>query len=225
MGDHQERDIWLLHISMLISWLHSNVNHQAHPKNIQLLSSLYIFLPHLLFAATLFAYNISKLTSHSQGSGVSTFALPITNTSKAQQVFTYTLPHPGPNPVRQDVPHVHQTILDPTSKFIIAPDLGADKLHIFSINPSNGILTPCPSYNATPGIGPRHAAFTVREGKTFMYLASELGNNVTSFEVIYPKPRSANGCLALQPIQTAYPYLSTPPAGSAVGEIRVIVRS
>lgn len=160
-----------------------------------------------------------KLNVHSQGSAVSTFALPITNSSKAAQVFPYKLAHPGPNPVRQDAPHPHEVILDPTRNFILSPDLGADQVHIFSVDNATGILTPYPSHNATPGSGPRHAAFKVNGNKTFMYLASELGNNITAFEVTYP----STGGLAFQELERLYPFPGAPPAGSAVGEIRVVV--
>ena len=110
-------------------------------------------------------------------------------------------------------------ILDPTGNFILSPDLGADQIHIFSVDNSTGVLTPCPSYNATPGSGPRHAAFKVTGNNTFMYLASELANNITACHVTYP----STGCLAFEALEKLYPFPGAPPAGSAVGEIRVVV--
>lgn len=75
------------------------------------------------------------------------------------QEFVFTLAQPGPNPSRQDAPHVHEVVLDPTGKFVLAPDLGADLVRVYSIDAVAGTLTECPALVAAPGSGPRHAAF------------------------------------------------------------------
>ena len=163
------------------------------------------------------------------------------SSSKALQAFPFSLPHPGPNPVRQAIPHPHQVALDPSGQFILNPDLGADVVRVFAINQTSGILTQCPSLNATAGSGPRHVAFQVPStatgglrrrnvppsqclestavNGTIMYLASELANNLTAFNVDY----TTNGCLAFTKKQTGYTFAGTPPPGSAVAEVRVLV--
>lgn len=139
---------------------------------------------------------------------------------------------PGPNSARQDAPHPHEVIVDPTGAFLLAPDLGADMIRIWSINQSTGQLTTCPSLNVTGGTGPRHAAFWSPETSTssvkcrqngpknlMMYVANELANSVSSFAVSYP----AEGCMAFRKRQEGHPFPgnATPPAGTKVGEIHV----
>jgi 6-phosphogluconolactonase (cycloisomerase 2 family) len=37
----------------------------------------------------------------------------------------------------------------------------------------------------TPGSGPRHLVFAVKDTKTFMYLVTELANTIVGYEVVY----------------------------------------
>lgn len=101
------------------------------------------------------------------------------------QAFHYTLSKPGTNPARQDAPHPHEVILDPTGSFILSPDLGADLVRVFTIDKKTSALTESKPLQAPPGTGPRHGGFHVTHGETFFFLASELGNTVTSYKVTY----------------------------------------
>ena len=102
------------------------------------------------------------------------------------QSFHFTLASPGPNPSRQDAPHPHETILDPTDSFIVVPDLGADLLRVFSIDPKTSLLTEETPYSVAPGSGPRHGTFLKTDsGDTYFFLVSELANTVTSFKITY----------------------------------------
>ncbi|KAJ8120257.1 hypothetical protein ONZ43_g2987 [Nemania bipapillata] len=103
---------------------------------------------------------------------------------------TYKLDQPGPNPDRQDVPHPHQAILDPTSGFILVPDLGADLVRVYQADASNLKLTPIEPLKVTPGAGPRHGAFKTALNKTYFYLATELGNTIIGYEVVYNKNKT-----------------------------------
>lgn len=49
------------------------------------------------------------------------------------QNFPFTLTAPGTNPARQEAPHPHEALVDPTDSFIVVPDLGADLIRVFSI--------------------------------------------------------------------------------------------
>jgi 6-phosphogluconolactonase (cycloisomerase 2 family) len=144
---------------------------------------------------------------------------------------------PGPAGDRQSAPHPHQVILDPTGKFILSPDLGADLVRVFSVDSSTGQLTPCSNLTAAPGSGPRHVGFYVPSGDasqgTYMYLASEIANTVTAYKVTYPGSKKRDGAgeggLSFTKIQGpdyAYPN-NTPPEGvtSYVSEVRVLVCS
>jgi 6-phosphogluconolactonase (cycloisomerase 2 family) len=77
-------------------------------------------------------------------------------------------------------------ILDPTGSFIVVPDLGADLVRVFSIDPKTSRLTESAPFHAPAGSGPRHGIFlNVDSGKTFFFLISELANTIASYEVEY----------------------------------------
>lgn len=76
-------------------------------------------------------------------------------------------------------------MLDPTGTFLVVPDLGADLVRVWNVDPKTLDLTPSTPLSAANGSGPRHVAFLKTESKTFMYLTSELANTVTVYEVTY----------------------------------------
>ena len=128
----------------------------------------------------------------------------------------------GPNASRQDKPHPHSIIADPTGKYLLAPDLGADLVRIFSVDASSGKLTQCTNAQAGSGDGPRHGAFWTKSGDTgatMYYTVNELGNSVTSWKVSYP----SGGCIKLDKSQTisTYPAGKKAPNGSKAAEVHV----
>lgn len=110
---------------------------------------------------------------------------------------------PGPNERQKDGPHPHQTLLDPTGKYLLVPDLGADVIHIFVINAASGHLNACPDAQTAPGDGPRHGAWWSPHGNTTsadglkLYTVNELGNSVSGWDVTY-----GAGCISLNRTQT-----------------------
>ncbi len=122
-----------------------------------------------------------------------------------------------PKPDRQEVPHPHEAILDPTGQYLIVPDLGADLVRIFLVNQTTLKWTPVAPIVAAPGSGPRHAAFIVTKDKTFLYLVSELANSITGYEVTYNK----NNTLSFAQFYLSSSHgLNTPaPASAKVAEI------
>jgi 6-phosphogluconolactonase len=82
----------------------------------------------------------------------------------------------GPDPERQDNPYAHCIRPDPTNRFAIATDLGADKLYIYEMDLENGKLNQHAEVAVQPGAGPRHLLFHPN-GK-YMYLLNELGSSV-----------------------------------------------
>jgi 6-phosphogluconolactonase (cycloisomerase 2 family) len=101
------------------------------------------------------------------------------------QEFPFTLAHPGPNPVRQNAPHPHEALVDPTDSFILVPDLGADLVRVFSIDHATSRLTERTPYEAKPGSGPRHGSFLVVGDTTYFFLVTELGNTISTFKLTY----------------------------------------
>ncbi|KAF2007003.1 3-carboxy-cis,cis-mucoante lactonizing enzyme [Amniculicola lignicola CBS 123094] len=165
---------------------------------------------------------------HYETSSVTTYKLPLGGSQL--QGFKYTMSKPGPNAARQGAPHPHQVLVDPTGGFLLAPDLGADLIRIFSIEKKSGKLTECPSAVAAPGSGPRHGVFwsppadhsRIRrhDPATFLYIADELGGSVSAWTVTYPM---GSGCMTLKRTQTLTPYPgnTTAPVGVKIGEVRI----
>ncbi len=78
------------------------------------------------------------------------------------------------NPSRQASPHVHQVQFSPDRKYVLATDLGTDKIYIYNYNATSEkeILTIKDSVGIKRGGGPRHLTFSPN-GK-FVYLLQEL---------------------------------------------------
>ena len=87
----------------------------------------------------------------------------------------------GPNPDRQEGPHAHMVVPGPDGDFILAIDLGADRLMTFRLDLERGTLNPAasPWTQLPPGTGPRHLAF--HPNRPFVYVISELQSTVTVF--------------------------------------------
>ncbi|REL39301.1 lactonase family protein [Rhodohalobacter sp. SW132] len=87
------------------------------------------------------------------------------------------------NEQRQNRPHVHSVIPSADGRFIYVPDLGIDKIMIYEVNETTGILTPAetPYAESTPGSGPRH--FTIHPNNEFAYSAEELSSTVAVYTI------------------------------------------
>jgi 6-phosphogluconolactonase len=86
----------------------------------------------------------------------------------------------GPSP-RQKSPHAHGVTVDPGRRFILSPDLGADKIYVHRYDPATKALAPAdPPFEATPaGSGPRHLVF-LPNGRLAI-LATELTAELRTF--------------------------------------------
>jgi 6-phosphogluconolactonase len=87
----------------------------------------------------------------------------------------------GLNPKRQESPHVHMVQFSPDKKFVIANDLGTDKIYVYDYYPNakTKILSIKDSISVKSGSGPRHLTFS-KNGK-FAYLIQELDGSLTVF--------------------------------------------
>jgi len=90
----------------------------------------------------------------------------------------------GPNPQRQEGPHAHMILPSPDHGFILAVDLGTDRLMAFRLDMERGRLIPAdtPWTQMPPGTGPRHMAFHPQ--MPFTYVISELQSTVTVFRYV-----------------------------------------
>ena len=84
----------------------------------------------------------------------------------------------GPNP-RQKSPHPHGVTVDPSGHWVLAPDLGADRVFIHRLDrPRQRLVTDArpKALAVPPGSGPRHLVFA--PSARFAYLSCELAAQV-----------------------------------------------
>lgn len=86
---------------------------------------------------------------------------------------------------RQAGPHAHSAAVDPSGRYALVPDLGADRVFIYALDRSTHALSALPSpvgasraYVAPPGSGPRHLVLSY-DGH-FVWLLNELTAEVTT---------------------------------------------
>jgi 6-phosphogluconolactonase len=106
------------------------------------------------------------------------------------------------NKARQSGPHAHAVVPSPDNRFVLAADLGLDRVFTYRLEAAaGGLAAGDPPFATTaPGSGPRHLAF--RPDGKFVYVLSEMLSNVMAFR--YDAARST-----LTELQT----LSTLPDG------------
>jgi 6-phosphogluconolactonase len=87
----------------------------------------------------------------------------------------------GPNPERQEAPHVHSVVLSSDNRFAYVNDLGLDEVLVYKFDSKTGKLTPndSPFAEVDPGAGPRH--FALSPSGKFAYVVDEMGRTVTVF--------------------------------------------
>jgi 6-phosphogluconolactonase len=87
----------------------------------------------------------------------------------------------GVDASRQEGPHAHCIITDPTNHFALCTDLGNDKIYIYKFDEKTGkISANDPAFvTVKAGLGPRHLLFNPN-GKV-LYCITEMGATVLSF--------------------------------------------
>ena len=80
---------------------------------------------------------------------------------------------------RQEGPHAHCILVDPSDNYVCAIDLGLDQIVIYGLDRRSGTLTNTGKpFNAVPGFGPRHLAFHPHGKHVFVIyeMASQLSS-------------------------------------------------
>jgi 6-phosphogluconolactonase (cycloisomerase 2 family) len=169
---------------------------------------------------------LTSLWYYSSGSSVTTYSVdPVRGFLQHEQTFTYQMSAPGPVASRQDAPHPHGVVVDPTGRFVLVPDLGADIVRVFHVNPLTGLLAPIKSLAVTPGSGPRHGVFWTPRGSNstssdaYFYLVQELSNELSGFRVTY----SGNKISFRKMYEGSTYGGESSPAGSKAAEIAISV--
>jgi 6-phosphogluconolactonase len=106
----------------------------------------------------------------------------------------------GVHPQRQQGPHAHAIRTAPGGRFVLAADLGADRLFVYRFDRERGELTPHgpPSAPASPGAGPRHIA-AHPSGDT-VWVVNELDSTIASYAW-----DGVNGTLELRDVTSTLP--------------------
>ncbi|GAB2626626.1 lactonase family protein [Streptomyces capparidis] len=112
------------------------------------------------------------LLTANYGSG-SVSALPVLDGAGLGKVAD-VLRHRGSGPVkeRQEGPHAHQVVPDPSGRWILAVDLGTDCVYVYRLGLDPVALRPHTNLKVRGGLGPRHLAF--HPGGRVAYLVNEL---------------------------------------------------
>ena len=114
------------------------------------------------------------------GSG-SVIALPILSDGSLGPVAAHVQHHGSSATSRQESPHAHCVITDPTNHYLLAADLGIDRIKIYRLDPPHGLLTPNdpPDVALEAGAGPRHLDF--HPNGRYLYCLNELNSTLSAF--------------------------------------------
>jgi 6-phosphogluconolactonase len=115
------------------------------------------------------------------GPGVAVFPINTDGSLAPRTELVVPEGEPGPYRREQHGPHPHQAIFEPSGRFVVAPDKGLDKVHLFRFDPTGGRLVrhDKPFVKARYGAGPRHIAF--HGTSPYAYLVNELDSTITSY--------------------------------------------
>ncbi|MFI1098549.1 lactonase family protein [Streptomyces sp. NPDC020917] len=83
----------------------------------------------------------------------------------------------GPNRDRQEAPHAHAVLPDPTGRWAVSVDLGTDSVRVCELDAESGELEIERELGLRSGIGPRHLTF--HPGGAHAYVMNELDSVVT----------------------------------------------
>lgn len=103
------------------------------------------------------------------------------------QTISPTIAQTGPVADRQEASHMHHVIFDPTNTFVFMPDLGGDRIRVYTYDGTGQLTEDEASVLTTDaGAGPRHGFFRVNEAnETFFFFNGELSQMVYSYKVTY----------------------------------------
>ncbi len=122
-------------------------------------------------------YKDKILTADYSGGSVSVF--PITEGSLGDCIQKLEFQGVGPINDRQESSHIHQLKTIPQTDWILASDLGADKIRILRFG--NDTLAHKGDIECPAGSGPRHMEFS--KGNKTLYCICELSGNVLVYSV------------------------------------------
>lgn len=117
------------------------------------------------------------LTANYSGGSMSVFQLKQCGTL-AELAMKFNGATGGPDPARQQAPHVHCACFTPDGRYVLATDFSADRILSFRIE-GQDVIANGVAADVNADSGPRHLTFS-NDGR-FAYLMSELSGKVTVF--------------------------------------------
>lgn len=87
----------------------------------------------------------------------------------------------GPNAQRQEAPHAHCILPDPSNRLALAADLGADRVFVYRLDLDGKALQHVGEAVMRPGAGPRHLTF--HPTLPLVYVANELDSTVATLRL------------------------------------------
>lgn len=126
------------------------------------------------------ATNRALLAANYGGGYVATMSIAADGTLGLPTIIQHT--GHGPNPQRQEKPHVHSVTLSPDNRFAIVCDLGLDRIFTYALDPATAKLTPTnlPYVEAQACSGPRHFKFSA-DGR-HAYNITEMGATLVTYD-------------------------------------------
>lgn len=124
------------------------------------------------------------LTGNYTGGSITAFPV---EKDGALKPYSQLVQHTGKSvhQTRQDRPHVHATFFSPDYRYVLAPDLGLDKIMVYQFKPqqSQPLETgPMPFATAPAGAGPRHLDF--HPNKQYVYVLEEITGSITAYKYL-----------------------------------------
>lgn len=93
---------------------------------------------------------------------------------------TASMKHTGSGPHRRQAsPHAHGVTFSPDNRYVMVPDLGADRVFLYRFDAAAGSLTAAGAVSFGAGSGPRQVV--LHPNGKFAYVMSELTAQVTAF--------------------------------------------
>lgn len=120
------------------------------------------------------------VTANYMGGSISVFPLAADGSLRpASQVIQQH--GAGLDPERQSQPHLHCVRFTPDGRYLLADDLGTDRIYQYEIGTGSNWLTPAipASYDVAAGAGPRHLTFS--PSGEYAYLITEMGGTVIAY--------------------------------------------
>jgi len=103
-----------------------------------------------------------------------------------KQVAAFQNTHASKATNRQQQPHAHGVTFSPDGRWLLMPDLGADRVYVYAHAKPSGLTphTTAPWIQLPPGRGPRHVAFSGRGNslRHHFYVLNELSSSVSVFD-------------------------------------------